>query len=117
MVFESVDAYVAAQTPVARRMLATLRNIVATAVPDAEETIAYNMPTYRRNGKRFIHFAAWPNHFALYAMNEAVRSHFASELEHLSVEGSTIRFSYGEPLPEALIARLVRFRAGIASRD
>lgn len=112
MAFGSVDEYIAAQAPAARRMLTVLRAIIKTSVPDAQETMAYDMPTYKRNGKRFVHFAAWRNHVALYAMNGAVREHFAAELSHLSVEGSTIRFSYGEPLPEALIGRLVRYRAG-----
>ena len=94
-------------------MLATLRHIVKTTVPEAEETIAYDMPTYRRDGKRFLHFAAWANHVALYAINARVREAFAGELVDCSIDGSTLRFSYGEPLPEDLICRIVRYRANL----
>lgn len=113
MPFDSVDTYIAAQPAVVQTTLARLRSIILSAVPNAEETIAYDMPTYKRDGKRFIHFAGWKNHVSLYAMNATVRSAFADELAGQHVEGSTIRFSYGEPLPEDLIRRLVAFRAGI----
>jgi uncharacterized protein YdhG (YjbR/CyaY superfamily) len=107
----SVDDYVAAQPPLVRETLTAVREIIRAAVPDAQETIAYDMPTYVRGGKRFVHFAAWKNHWALYAMNERVRERFKDELRDCSIEGSTIRFAYGEPLPAELIARLVQFRA------
>ncbi|HET9029053.1 MAG TPA: DUF1801 domain-containing protein [Candidatus Aquilonibacter sp.] len=113
MAFENVDAYIAAQPPVAADALTAVRNIIRTAVPNAVETIAYDMPTYLIDGKRFMHFAAWTNHLSLYAINSRVRAAFESELRDCHIEGSTIRFSYGEPLPEDLIRRLVVFRAGL----
>jgi uncharacterized protein YdhG (YjbR/CyaY superfamily) len=71
------------------------------------------MPTYKLNGKRFVHFAAWKQHYALYAMNDAVRTAFKDELSTHDVDGSTIRFPYSDPVPENLIERLVRFRASL----
>ena len=111
MPFDSVDAYLAAQPPLARETLAAVRDLIRTAVPDAEESIAYDMPTYRRNGRAFVHFGAWANHWSLYAMNARVREAFADELKAHNIQNSTIRFSYGEPLPKEFITRLIQFRA------
>lgn len=111
----TVDAYIAAQPDEARRVLKRVREVIRAAVPDAEEVIAYDMPTYKRHGKRFVHFAAWKQHYALYAMNQAVRTKFGKELSAYEVDGSTIRFRYSDPVPEDLIKRLVRFRASLES--
>ncbi len=113
MAFQSVDAYIAAQPDSVRSTLARVRALIRDAVPAAEEMIAYDMPTYRVGGKRFVHFAAWKQHYALYGMNEAVRAAFKAELAHQDVDGSTIRFRYADPIPEDLITRLVRFRASL----
>lgn len=113
MAFRSVDEYIAAQPEVARAPLARVRSLILDAVPDAEEIIAYDMPTYKINGKRFVHFAAWKQHYALYAMNESVRAAFRDDLTDRDVDGSTIRFRYTDPVPEALITQLVRFRASL----
>lgn len=115
MAVRSVDEYIAAQPDSARLALDRVRSVILAAVPDAEETIAYDMPTYKLNGKRFVHFAAWKQHYALYAMNDAVRAAFKDELSQQDVEGSTIRFRYSDPVPENLIERLVRFRVSLTS--
>ncbi len=116
MAFESVDAYIAAQPDAVRLTLQRVRAVIRTAVPEAEETIAYDMPTYKIRGKRFVHFAAWKQHYAMYAMNEAVRTAFESELAKHDVDGSTIRFRYSDPVPEDLLRRLVQFRATHAEK-
>lgn len=111
MAFQSVDAYIAAQPEPVRPTLERLRALILTAVPGAEEVIAYDMPTYKIGGKRFVHFAAWNHHYAIYAMNESVRAAFKDELAHQDIDGSTIRFRYTNPIQEDLIRQLVQFRA------
>jgi uncharacterized protein YdhG (YjbR/CyaY superfamily) len=115
MAFTSVDEYLAAQPDEIRDTLATVRKIIRSAVPDSAESISYDMPTYKRGGKRFVHFAGWPKHYALYAMNERIREQFKDELKAYHVDNSTIRFRYGEPVPSDLISRLVRARAGLGA--
>ena len=57
---ETVDAYIAAQEEAARPALNRMRDILRTALPDAEECISWSMPTYRK-GRNLIHFAAAKN--------------------------------------------------------
>lgn len=116
MAFQSVDEYIAAQPEPVRPTLERLRALIRAAVPGAEEVIAYDMPTYKIGGKRFVHFAAWNNHYAIYAMNEAVRAHFKDDLTNQDVDGSTIRFRYADPIAEDLLRRLVQFRATLGAQ-
>lgn len=108
-----MDEYIAAQPEATRHSLHRLRAIIRSAVPQADETIAYGMPTYKLGGKVVTHFAVWRQHYALYAMNERVQEAFKNDLETYSIDRGTIRFPMNEPLPETLIERLVRFRASL----
>ncbi len=109
----TVDEYIAAQPENVRPALRRLREIVRSAVPQADESIAYGMPTYKLQGKVVTHFAVWRDHYALYAMNERVQETFKDELARYNVNRGTVRFSLREPLPEQLIERLVHFRASL----
>lgn len=61
-----VDSYLAALPEDARAALEALRRLIHDAVPDAEESISYDMPTFTYRGKRLIYFAAWAKHLAIY---------------------------------------------------
>ena len=103
----TVDAYIAAQDEAVRPALERMRGILRAAVPDAEERIAWSMPTLRK-GRDLIHFAASKRHLGLYPGDEAVAA-FAEELRGYDVSKGTIRFPYGAELPEALIAAIARW--------
>lgn len=81
------------------------------AVPDCDETIAYNIPTCKLNGSTVLHFAAWKNFVSIYPANSRVVAEFGDELTPYLVEKSTLRFPIGEPLPLDLIERIATFRA------
>ncbi len=104
---ETVDAYIAAQEEAARPALNRMRDILRTALPDAEECISWSMPTYRK-GRNLIHFAAAKKHIGLYPGDEAAAV-FQDRLEGLSVSKGTIRFPYGIELPEGLIMDIARW--------
>jgi uncharacterized protein YdhG (YjbR/CyaY superfamily) len=109
---QTVSDYIAAQPkavqPVLRRMRATIRK----ALPGADETISYKIPTYKLHGRTVMHFAAWTQHVALYpAGSAAVVKAFAKELAAHDVSKGTIRFSLAEALPIKLIERIAKFRA------
>jgi len=111
-VFERVDEYIDAQPPAMQRILTQVRDAIRKAVPDAEETIAYNMPTYKLRGKRLLHFAAWKAHYSVYPANERLMAAFKNELQPYKVEQGTLRFELTDPVPVDLIERIATFRAG-----
>lgn len=109
---DSVAKYIAAQPKAVQRALRRMRAAIRKAVPTAEETISYKIPTYKLHGRSVVHFAAWRNHVSLYPAGSAgVVATFKKELAAYEVRKGTIRFSLDEPLPTKLIERIARFRA------
>jgi uncharacterized protein YdhG (YjbR/CyaY superfamily) len=108
--FQSVDFYIAAQPEAARVALERVRAVIRKALPGAEETIAYNMPTYKQGGVAVIHFAAWKKHFSLYPASAKLLRFFKKDLAGATINKSTIRFPLAEPVPVELIGRIARYR-------
>lgn len=106
----TVDAYMAAQPEAMRHALATLRATVRAAASDAEETIAYDMPAYRSNGKFVVSFSAFKKHVSLFPASGAVLAVHGDALKpHLSGK-ATLRFDPAKPIPAEVIADIVRIR-------
>lgn len=110
--FASVDQYIAAQPQDMQKALKLVRGAIRKALPDAEEVISYNMPTYKLGNVSVLHFAAWKQHYALYVATKPIVAEFSRELKNCKIDKGTIRFSSAEPVPEKLIERIARFRAG-----
>jgi uncharacterized protein YdhG (YjbR/CyaY superfamily) len=108
--FKSVDDYIAAQPETTQAILARVRHAIRRAVPDADEVISYQMPTYKKNGKPVIYFAGWKEHFSLYPAGARLVAAFEKELAPYAISKGTIRFPLNEPVPVKLIERIVRFR-------
>jgi uncharacterized protein YdhG (YjbR/CyaY superfamily) len=100
----TVDEYIAAQDEDRQPML---RAILRAALPDAEERIAWAMPTYWRGGS-IIHFAAAKKHLGVYPGDEATAA-FADELGGYEVSRGAVRLPYDRPLPAELLARLAEW--------
>ena len=104
---QTIDEYIAAQDEAVQPVLASLRKIISTAIPDAEERISWSMPTYWK-GRNLIHFAAYRKHIGLYPGDRAV-SAFAEKLKGYDVSKGTVRFPLDKALPEALISEIARW--------
>ena len=102
--FANVDDYLASLPPDVQAVLQQVRQTIHDAVPDAQETISYNIPTMVRDGKRFVHFAGWAKHVALYPVPEADED-LAADLAPYVVGQGTLKFSLDQPVPYALIGR------------
>lgn len=64
--FTSIDEYIAEHSPEVQEILQRIRSTIKEAVPEAVETIAYNMPTFAVDKKSIVHFAAWKTHIGMY---------------------------------------------------
>jgi uncharacterized protein YdhG (YjbR/CyaY superfamily) len=103
---QTIDDYLARQTPANRAALQALREIIRAAAPQAVECISYQMPAFKLNGM-LVGFAAAKNHCALYAWNGSTVADFAGDLQGYDTSKGTIRFTPDKPLPEALVRHLV----------
>jgi uncharacterized protein YdhG (YjbR/CyaY superfamily) len=108
---DSIDDYIASQPEAVQAILVRVRAAIRKAVPRAEESISYNIPTYKLGGRPLIYFAAWKKHYSIYPASASLAKEFKEELAPYEIEKGTIRFPYSEPAPVKLIARIAKFRA------
>jgi uncharacterized protein YdhG (YjbR/CyaY superfamily) len=109
--FDDIGQYLAAQPPETRAKLDVVRAAIRRAVPNVQEAISYQIPAFRIDGRIFIFFAGWKNHYSLYPVDEALLAAFGSELAGYQISKGTIRFPLAEPVPEDLIVRIAAFKA------
>ena len=107
---QAVDAYVAAAPKATQTMLRQLRQAIKSAAPKAEEKLSYRMPFYAYHG-RLIYFAAHKTHIGMYPINGREKDLYAKELKPYMAEKATLQFPIGQPLPIALVKKVVRERA------
>jgi uncharacterized protein YdhG (YjbR/CyaY superfamily) len=105
---KSHDEYLAALSDDKRRALQKLRKDIKTAAPKLEECISYGVPSYRLNGKFLMSYAAAAKHCAFYP--GATVQRLKKELKDYDTSKGTIRFPADEPLPSALVRKIVKAR-------
>jgi uncharacterized protein YdhG (YjbR/CyaY superfamily) len=107
---KSVAAYFRKLPPEQREPLRNLRDTIAAAAPDAEEGITYSMPGFLLDGKGFVAYAAFKDHYSFFPMSgRAVEAHRKDLGERVTGKG-TIQFRYDESFPSALVKKIVRTR-------
>ena len=104
---KTIDDYILSQDENIRPKLNEVREILRSAIPDAEERISWSMPTYWK-GQNLIHFAASKKHIGIYPGGEATTI-FADELTGIDVSKGTIRLPYDKELPADLIAKIAKW--------
>ena len=104
---KTIDDYILSQDENIRPKLNEVREILRSAIPDAEERISWSMPTYWK-GQNLIHFAASKKHIGIYPGGEATTI-FADELAGIDVSKGTIRLPYDKELPSDLIAKIAKW--------
>ena len=83
-----------------------MREAVRAAAPRATESIKYGMPTFVLNGN-LVRFGAFKHYVGFYP----VPAEFSEELAAYKQGRGSVQFPYDRPLPLALVARIVGFRA------
>lgn len=107
--FRSVDAYIAAQKEDKQPVLEHIRQIIHRIVPQAEETISYQIPMYKYHGM-LVGFAAHTNHCSFTTANATTLEMFREALKGYKFSPSTVQFSPENPLPDELLERIIRQR-------
>jgi uncharacterized protein YdhG (YjbR/CyaY superfamily) len=96
--------------PDQRAILETLRKSIHAVAPGAEECISYGIPAFRLDGRTLFFFGAWANHCAFYPGSSTMLKKFEDDLKGFQVSKGTVRFSPDNPLPVALVKKLVKAR-------
>lgn len=106
---KNVDEYLAMLPQEDKSVLEKLRKTIKAVAPDAEEIISYRIPTYKYHGP-LVHFLAGKNHCSFIVVSKSTLEKFESELKSYQISGTTIHFSAKNPLPEALIKKIIKAR-------
>ena len=102
-----VDTYIASLDEPRRSSLEQLRKIILETVPEAEETIQYNMPAYTYHGM-LCAFASQKHYMSFYLLDGAIVEKNRHLLTGLSVGKGCIRFKDISKLPEPTIRAMLR---------
>jgi uncharacterized protein YdhG (YjbR/CyaY superfamily) len=105
----NIDEYISGFPKDIQNILKEIRSTIRKAVPEAEETIKYAMPTFTLNGN-LVHFGAYKKHIGFYPVPRGDEA-FKKELTAFEGDKSTARFPLDRPMPLDLITRIVKFRA------
>ena len=104
-----IDEYISWFPDDARKILTKIRSTIKKAAPKAVESISYQIPTYKVNGKALIYFAAFAKHVSVYPVPRDAKE-FAAELADYKGGKGTLQFPLGKAVSYDLISRIVRFR-------
>jgi len=107
---KTIDQYLAGVNPRQRAALQKLRQTIRAVAPSAEECISYGIPAFRLNGRSLVFFGAWADHCSFYPGSSVTLKKFRDDLKDFETSKGTIRFSPQEPLPAALVKKLVKAR-------
>ncbi len=107
---DSIEAYLAALPEASRAALEQLRKTIKAAAPEATEAISYGMPAFKDHGRMLVYYAAFKRHYSLFPASKGVLEALREELQPYEVGKGTIRFRMDQPVPAALVQRIVKVR-------
>ena len=101
------DAYIAAAPAQFRPVLSRLRAGLSRALPDAEETMKFDMPGYQIQGTIIAGYAAFSKQCGLYVDPSAIAAH-ADEIASLKLKATKtgVTFSGRKPITDELVEKL-----------
>jgi uncharacterized protein YdhG (YjbR/CyaY superfamily) len=101
---KTIDDYIKTFPEDLQEMLEKVHKTIRKALPDAEETLSYGIPTFKIDGKYAVYFSGWKHHISLYP-----RPHDDSLAEAMApyVSGKgTLQFPFDKPIPYELIKKI-----------
>ena len=106
--FKDTDEYISVFPETTQKILQQVRNTIKKAAPKAAEVISYNMPAFKQNTV-LVYFAGYHNHIGFYPTPFALEA-FKKEIAVYKSSKGAVQFPLNEPLPLALITKMVKFR-------
>src|SRR3954462_10863989 len=107
---KAVRSYIESLPAGARRQINKMRAAIRSVAPQAAEVTAYGIPAFKLDGRVLVYYAAWKHHTSLYPITPRITRAHAAAVKGYETGKGTIRFPLDEPLPVALVKRLVKTR-------
>ncbi|MFZ2456804.1 MAG: DUF1801 domain-containing protein [Candidatus Altiarchaeia archaeon] len=107
--FKTVDEYIKTFPEGVQVILEKVRRTIQKEAPDAVETIGYQMPAFKQNGRVLVYFAGWKDHIGFYPTPSGTAA-FKKELSQYQGAKGSVKFPMDKPIPFDLIEKIVKFR-------
>jgi uncharacterized protein YdhG (YjbR/CyaY superfamily) len=88
--FETIDEYIKTFSKDIQKILEQVRQTIKETAPGTQESINYQIPTFKLNGN-LVHFAAFKNHIGFYPGSRAIQI-FAKDLKVYVTSKGAIQF-------------------------
>ena len=105
-----IDEYIAGFPTNVQKVLKKIRGTIRKAAPKAVESISYQIPAYKLDGKVLIYFAGFAKHVSVYPAPRDAKE-FKKELKGYKGGKGTVQFPLDKPIPYDLITQIVKYRA------
>ena len=106
--YTTINEYIATFPADVQVILQKVRETIRKAAPQAEETINYQMPTFKLHGN-LVHFAAFKNHIGFYPTPSGIEK-FKKDIEKYEWAKGSVQFPLDKPMPYGLIGKITKFR-------
>jgi uncharacterized protein YdhG (YjbR/CyaY superfamily) len=107
----SVDRYLAGLPADQRQALEDLRARIRAALPDADERVSYGDAIIFSVKRDIVGFNAREKHLSFFTMSPGLARSLKDEIKAThKVSGATIHFSPEQPLPDALLEKIIQAR-------
>lgn len=104
----NIDEYIASFPKETQRVLEEIRALVKQTVPEATETISYDMPTFRLEEGYLVHFAAFKKHIGFYPAPTG-SAEFEKDLSGYKTGKGSLQLPLDKPMPTELIVRILEY--------
>ena len=116
-IYTNVDDYIAQAPSGLRERLSAIRKTIRESVPEAEESIRNNVPSYLLYGRAgstvpstLCHFALHKEHIALYLGADTITA-FANRLTEYNYTRAGILFPHDILIPYDMIREIISYKA------
>lgn len=106
---ETVDSYIESFSDDIQEKLICLRRLIKENVPEANEVIAWGVPTYNLNGF-LVQFAAYKKHIGFYTSPRTLQ-HFQRQLKGYKTNSkNTLHLPINQDLPIELLKEMILYK-------
>ena len=105
---KNIEEYIAHFPKEVQKKLRELKKLIKREAPQSIEAMKYGIPTFVLN-KNLVHFAAYKTHIGFYPAPSGLQA-FKKKISKYKSSKGAVQFPLDEPLPLALISKIVKFR-------
>lgn len=106
----SISEYIEQFDGDVRQRLLTVYQMIREAVPhEAEESISWNMPTFKLGTEPLFFFTATKKHIGFYPTPDAM-AHFSARLSDYGTTDHLVQLRHNVPFPTDLIREIIGWR-------